>query len=141
MITLDNQTNHSIDTKLLEAILATLTLQEVELTLCTNATIQELNAQFRRKDAPTDVLSFPLVSDFDFMPLGSVVISLDKAQEAATILGHTIDEEIALLFIHGVLHLLGYDHEEDEGQMRAKELDIIEQFSLPSSLIVRSQES
>jgi probable rRNA maturation factor len=140
MITLDNQTNFSIDTTPLEEILSTLTAQEVELSLCDNNTIATLNLEHRGKDKPTDVLSFPLVSDFDFMPIGSVVISIDKAQEVSQSLGHSVDDEISLLFIHGVLHLLGYDHEDDEGQMRAKELELIEQFNLPSSLIVRSED-
>ncbi|MEA2029916.1 MAG: rRNA maturation RNase YbeY [Campylobacterota bacterium] len=140
MISLDNQTNYTIETVLLEKILATLTSQEVELTLCDNATIATLNATHRDKDKPTDVLSFPLVSDFDFMPLGNLVISLEMAQEVANELGHSVEDEIALLFIHGTLHLLGYDHESDEGQMRTKEIELIEHFELPRSLIVRTQE-
>jgi len=139
MISLDNQTNYTIETTLLEEIVALLSSQEVELTLCDNATIATLNATHRDKDKPTDVLSFPLVSDFDFMPLGSLVISVEMAQEVANELGHSVEDEIALLFIHGLLHLLGYDHEIDEGQMRAKEIELIEHFNLPKSLIVRTQ--
>jgi len=139
MISLDNQTNYTIETALLEEIVALLSSQEVELTLCDNATIATLNATHRDKDKPTDVLSFPLVSDFDFMPLGSLVISVEMAQEVANELGHSVEDEIALLFIHGLLHLLGYDHEIDEGQMRAKEIELIEHFNLPKSLIVRTQ--
>jgi len=141
MIVLDNQTIYKIDIDFLEQILASLSLQEVELTLCHNTYIQELNREHRDKDTATDVLSFPLVVDFDFMPLGSLVINWDRASEVAEALGHSVDEEISLLFIHGLLHLLGYDHEVDEGEMRAKEVEIIEEFKLPSSLIVRTQES
>ena len=140
MITLDNQTHYPLSTDTLEAILSWLSTREVELTLCDDATIATLNAQYRSQNRATDVLSFPIESDFEFMPLGSVVISLDRATQVATELGHTIDDEIALLFIHGVLHLLGYDHEVDGGEMRAKEVEIIEVFGLPLSLIVRTQE-
>lgn len=140
MIAFDNQTHYSLAIDVLEEILITLSPLEVELILCDNSTIALLNLEHRGIDKSTDVLSFPLVSDFDFMPLGSVVISIDKAQEVAQKLGHSIEDEIALLFIHGVLHLLGYDHEIDNGEMRAKEEAIIEQFELPNSLIVRTEE-
>ncbi len=140
MITFDNQTHYGLAIDVLEEIVITLSPLEVELILCDNPTIVLLNLEHRGIDKPTDVLSFPLVSDFDFMPLGSVVISIDKAQEVAQTLGHSLQDEIALLFIHGVLHLLGYDHEIDNGEMRAKEEAIIEQFGLPNSLIVRTEE-
>ena len=73
--------------------------------------------------------------------LGSVVINLDLVELKATQLGHGRDNETALLFTHGMLHVLGYDHESDSGQMRAKECEIIEKFGLPKSLIVRTDES
>ena len=73
--------------------------------------------------------------------LGSVVINLDLVELKAAQLGHGRDDETALLFTHGLLHVLGYDHESDEGQMRAKECEIIEKFRLPKSLIVRTDES
>ena len=73
--------------------------------------------------------------------LGSVVINLDLVELKAAQLGHGADDETALLFTHGLLHVLGYDHESDEGQMRAKECEIIEKFRLPKSLIVRTDES
>jgi len=71
--------------------------------------------------------------------LGSVVINLDLVELKAAQLGHGRDDETALLFTHGLLHVLGYDHESDEGQMRAKECEIIEKFRLPKSLIVRTE--
>ena len=70
--------------------------------------------------------------------MGSVVISTDTASRVASELGHSIEYEIALLFLHGVLHILGYDHEIDNGQMRQKEKEVIEHFSLPDSLIIRN---
>lgn len=73
--------------------------------------------------------------------LGSVVINLDLVELKAAQLGHGRDDETALLFTHGLLHVLGYDHESDNGQMRAKECEIIEKFRLPKSLIVRTEGS
>jgi len=72
-------------------------------------------------------------------PLGSIVISALHVETLAKELGHTNDDELALLFTHGLLHLLGYDHEVDNGEMREKELQLIEKFNLPKSLIVRTQ--
>ena len=81
--------------------------------------------------------------DGNFAPvlLGSVVINLDLVELKAAQLGHGADDETALLFTHGLLHVLGFDHESDSGQMRAKECEIIEKFCLPKSLIVRTDES
>ena len=73
--------------------------------------------------------------------LGSVVINLDLVELKAAQLGHGRDDETALLFTHGMLHVLGYDHESDSGQMRVKECEIIEKFRLPKSLIVRTEGS
>lgn len=73
--------------------------------------------------------------------LGSVVINLDLVELKAAQLGHGADDETALLFTHGLLHVLGFDHESDSGQMRAKECEIIEKFRLPKSLIVRTEEN
>ena len=114
-----------------------LTDRDIELIFTNSDEIKTLNKNFRQIDKATDVLSFPL----DFMPnmpLGSVVINIDFAKNKATELGHTLDSEIKLLFIHGLLHLLGYDHEIDSGEMRKKEEEIIKRFDLPNSLIVRN---
>ena len=129
-----------------DAILSELSLihkslsnKEMELIFVDDAQIREINKTNRGIDKPTDVLSFPI--DFPGAPLiGTVVISLDTAKRAATELGHPYEDEIKLLFIHGLLHLLGYDHEVDNGEMRRKEEELIEQFGLPASLIVRSEE-
>ncbi len=139
MVTIDNRTNTILNTTIIEMIADILTNKEIELLIVDNKEIQKLNKEYRGINKPTDVLSFPL-TDTPQAPLGSIVISIDKAKEAATEYGHTLDEEIALLFIHGLLHLLGYDHETDAGQMRQKEQELIEKFNLPKSLIVRTQD-
>ncbi|MEO1938129.1 MAG: rRNA maturation RNase YbeY, partial [Sulfurimonas sp.] len=72
-------------------------------------------------------------------PLGSIVISYDFVKEKAAEFGHSQDDEFTLLFIHGLLHILGYDHEIDSGEMRQKEEEIIKNFNLPKSLIVRTE--
>ncbi len=138
MIMLVNETKYNINITALNRVVDILKVKrDIELLIVTNEKIHKLNREFRGVDKPTDVLSFPL-EEIENMPLGSIVISIDKAQEAAIKYGHTIDEEISLLFIHGLLHLLGYDHEIDNGEMRAKEEELIKKLSLPNSLIVRS---
>ena len=143
IIELDNQTSLNVDTEALEKIAQSLTNREIELIITDNDSIQELNREYREKDKPTDVLSFPLETPFTEqsvfdIPLGTIVISADFVKEKAKTYGHTEQDELKLLFIHGLLHLLGYDHETDEGEMRQKEQEIIEQFGLPSSLIIRN---
>jgi probable rRNA maturation factor len=143
IIDLDNQTSLNVDIDALEAIAQSLTNREIELIITDNESIRELNREYREKDKPTDVLSFPLETPFTEqsvfdIPLGTIVISADYVKEKANTYGHTEQDELKLLFIHGLLHLLGYDHETDEGEMRQKEREIIEQFGLPSSLIIRN---
>jgi probable rRNA maturation factor len=86
---------------------------ELCLVLVGNREIQDLNAKFRKKDYPTDVLSFPLGGKLPagVLLLGDVVISVEKAKEQAEHGGRTLDEEMVTLLIHGIVHLLGYDHE------------------------------
>jgi len=139
MLFIENSTQHTPDTQLLEAIADTRTGRDIELILVDDDAIRTLNRTHRDTDRATDVLSFPLEGEHPHQPLGTVVISLDHAQAAAAQLGHTVDAEIALLFVHGLLHLLGYDHESDTGQMRALEAEILGQFDLPQSLIVRTE--
>ena len=81
---------------------------QVSLTLCDDTTITELNAKWRGKDQPTDVLSFPLD---DEVMLGDLVISVDTAAKQAEARGHSVRDELRVLLVHGLLHLLGYDHE------------------------------
>lgn len=139
MIDLENSTEFEIDTLNLENIANTLTIKDIELIVVKNDEIQELNKEYRNIDKPTDVLSFPMNFEVIDMPLlGSIVISTDFVQEKAKEFKHSFNEEFTLLFIHGLLHLLGFDHEIDNGEHRLKEEELIEKFNLPSSLIVRN---
>ena len=138
MIDLDNATEFEIDIISLEEIAETLTKKDIELLIVKNDEIRELNKEHRNIDKATDVLSFPMDFDFVNMPLGSIVISTDFVEEKAKEYGHSFNEELSLLFIHGLLHLLGYDHEVDNGEHRAKEEELIKKFNLPDSLIVRN---
>jgi probable rRNA maturation factor len=80
--------------------------------------LHKLNQQYRQVDAPTDVLSFPSGEVDPEIYLGDVVISLPRAREQASAEGHPIVEELQLLVVHGILHLLGYDHEETKDKKR-----------------------
>jgi len=85
---------------------------ELSVALIGNSEMRKLNACYRKKDYPTDVLSFPAAQDMlGVRLLGDVIISVDKAKEQARERGRTLDAEMITLVIHGVLHLLGYDHE------------------------------
>ena len=122
---------------LLEQIADFLGVGDVELVFVNDDEMREINREQRGIDKATDVLSFP----YEQVPgglMGSVVISTDTASRVAAGLGHSIECEIALLFLHGILHILGYDHEIDDGQMRGKEKEVIEHFNLPNSLIIRN---
>ena len=138
MIELDNQTDKTVDITLLEHIADALTEREIELLLTDDATMRAINSEYRHIDKATDVLSFPFEA-LPMAPLGSLVISMDHVRVGAETFGHSEDDETALLFIHGLLHLLGYDHECDDGEMREAERELIERFGLPESLIVRTE--
>lgn len=138
MIDIDNQTELNIPINICEKIAEGLTDKDIDLLVTDDAQIQQINAEHRHIDKPTDVLSFPF-EDSPMAPLGSIVISADHVKKIASELKHSNEEEFCLLFIHGLLHLLGYDHETDQGQMRNKEQKIIEKFKLPNSLIVRTE--
>jgi probable rRNA maturation factor len=137
MIELDNRTKLTIDEDFLNSIAKSLSKKDIELIITTQDEIQDINNEFRGVNKSTDVLSFPY-EDIPMGPLGSIVISSWHVEIKAKELGHTKRDEIALLFIHGVLHLLGYDHEVDNGEMRKEEQKLIEKFNLPKSLIVRN---
>jgi probable rRNA maturation factor len=97
---------------------------ELSVALVGNEEIEKLNEKYRHKPEPTDVLSFPADEPPAGRLLGDVVISLERAEEQAKSGGWTLDEEIDRLLIHGILHLLGYDHERSKreaGVMRAME--------------------
>ena len=138
MIDLDNTTSLKVDLHFLERIASSLTHKDLELIIVSNDEIQALNKEHRQKNKPTDVLSFPLEFDMPQMPLGSIIISNNFVEQKAKEYGHSTHEELSLLFIHGLLHLLGYDHEIDNGEHRAKEEELIQTFDLPKSLIIRN---
>ena len=145
MIDLDNQTTLHLDIEILERISSSLSTKEVELIITDDETMKALNFKYRGKKSSTDVLSFPMDAPFTEqsifgIPLGSIVISESFVKDNAKALGHTIEDETALLFIHGMLHLLGFDHEKDLGEMRDREKTLIKKFDLPKSLIVRTGE-
>ena len=138
MIELNNETSLEVDEFFLHEIASSLTQKEIELIITTNEVIKEINKEHRNIDKGTDVLSFPYV-DMPMAPLGSIVISSEHVIQKAKELGHTEHDELCLLFIHGLLHLLGFDHEVDNGEMREEEAKLIEKFQLPNSLIIRTQ--
>jgi len=93
---------------------------ELSLALVGNREIRELNLRYRNKDEPTDVLSFPL---WEKLPtgtriLGDVIISIEQAEKQARERKRTLEEELETLLIHGILHLLGYDHERSQGEAK-----------------------
>lgn len=137
MIDFDNQTQLPIATRMLEQILAFLGGGDVELLCVDSQTMRNINKEHRNKDESTDVLSFPLARQIATIPLGTIVVCGEAIAQAAAEFGHSIDDEMALLFLHGLLHLQGFDHESDNGEQRAKEAEVVAHFGLPPSLIVR----
>ena len=144
-----NDKHIPVGTKLLvrKSCIATLTEEkfgdnaEVNVTFVNDEQIREYNNQFRNIDKSTDVLSFPLGQDgvYDINPetgyrmLGDVVISVDHALAQADLYGHGIKREIAYLTVHSMLHLLGYDHvnnDLEKAKMREKEENILNQLGL-----------
>lgn len=118
---------------------------EVNILLTDNESIREINNEQRNIDSATDVLSFPylmtedgelLVSEEDYydgyLQIGDIVISLERAQEQSEEFGHSYEREVGFLTCHSVLHLLGYDHEEESDReiMRQKEEAVLELLSL-----------
>ncbi len=116
---------------------------EVTISFVTNDLIQEMNRDYRGKDVPTDVLSFSMeelgeeeieiILEED-MPrvLGDIVISVDKMKEQAAEFDHSENRELGFLVVHGMLHLLGYDHltDEDEKIMFAKQNELLDAYGL-----------
>ena len=100
-----------------------------------DAELRRLNANFRGKDYATDVLSFPSGEGGAF--LGDIAISLGRARAQAREFGHPIEHEVQILMLHGVLHLMGYDHESDAGAMARAEKRWRGKLGLPNGLIER----
>ncbi len=114
---------------------------EVDVLLTGNSTLRRLNREFRGKDKPTDVLSFPSavpVNDISESHAGDLAISLETAQAQANEHGHSLRDEVRVLLLHGLLHLAGMDHETDRGEMAAREADFRHTLGLPSGLIARA---
>ena len=114
---------------------------QVDVLLTSDAELKRLNRTFRGKNKATDVLSFP-ADPFPGLPLeaqhaGDLAISLDTAAVQATRFDHTLEVEVKILLLHGLLHLAGEDHEADTGQMAARELTLRQRFKLPATLIER----
>ena len=137
MIELDNRTDVTVEIALLERIAESMSDKDVELILTDDLEMAEINEETRQIAKSTDVLSFPMM-EMPGAPLGSIVISEGFVKAGSEKFGHSCDEERALLFIHGMLHILGFDHEIDNGEMRAKEHEVLEAFGLPESLIIRT---
>lgn len=123
-----------------------LDLGERHFNVCfvTDEEISQMNSVYRGKAIPTDVLSFPWEGEGESGPeefgadefrnfLGDIVISVATAERNAKAEGHSTGEEIRLLILHGVLHLLGYDHETDQGEMKSLELSMRERLSPPAA--------
>lgn len=104
--------------------------------LSNDAELQRLNRDFLGHDYPTDVLSFPSGARDGF--LGEIAISLERARDQAAEHDHTIDHEVRILMLHGVLHLMGMDHEQDRGEMRRTETRWRKTLGLPVGLIERT---
>ena len=111
---------------------------EISLTLVEPEEIKSLNAEYRNVDSVTDVLSFPQFEDKEQMPsegelcLGDVVICVERAQQQAEEYGHSFQREMVYLLVHSLLHLLGYDHMDDDEKaiMREKEEHVMEHVNL-----------
>ena len=111
---------------------------EVSVLLTTDAEIRRLNREFRHKDKPTDVLSFPAGDPGRSCMAGDVAISVETAARQAEAAGHALVRELEVLLLHGVLHLAGYDHETDAGQMARREAALRRRLGLTAGLIERT---
>jgi probable rRNA maturation factor len=117
----------------------------VNLLVTGNTAMRSMNLRFRGTNKPTDVLSFPPISPRNKNQkagfAGEIAVSADIARENANRLGHSVATEIKLLALHGILHLAGYDHERDNGEMARKEASLRRALRLPDSLTERGQPS
>lgn len=109
----------------------------VDVLLAGSPALRALNRRFRGKNQPTDVLSFPAGKGPRNGFAGDIAISVDIAKQNAKRLGHATAEEIKILCLHGLLHLAGFDHEHDQGQMAKKERSLRRRLGLISGLTER----
>jgi probable rRNA maturation factor len=114
---------------------------EVTVLLTTDETIRDLNQRFRGKNRPTDVLSFPAEKHARVQEktAGDIAVSVDTARRQGTACDHSLRTELKILILHGLLHLAGYDHETDRGQMHRRERQLRARLGLPAGLIERTQ--
>ncbi len=113
----------------------------VNVLITSSSDLRSLNRRFRGADKATDVLSFPaspLTSDRAKRVAGEVAISADIARDNARRLGHAVADEVKILVLHGILHLAGFDHERDNGEMARKESRLRLQLKLEGGLIERA---
>jgi probable rRNA maturation factor len=110
----------------------------VNVLLTSSHELRSLNSRFRKKDKATDVLSFPAIPEVQGKFAGDLAISVDIAARNARELGHSAANEIKILALHGVLHLAGYDHEQDRGEMARTEQRLRRDLRLPGGLIERN---
>lgn len=108
---------------------------QVDVLITSSRRLQDLNRRFRKKNKPTDVLSFPRGDENG----GDIAISAGIADDNAARYGHELQDELKVLILHGMLHLAGYDHERDNGEMAAKEQTLRERLGLPTALIERTK--
>jgi probable rRNA maturation factor len=113
----------------------------VNVLVTTSSAMRSLNSQFRGKNKPTDVLSFPAsasAANHKKTLAGEIAISAEIAAQSAVRLGHSVALEVKVLVLHGILHLAGFDHERDNGEMARKEAKCRRALRLPLSLTERS---
>src|ERR1051325_472717 len=109
----------------------------IDIVIAADPQIRRLNREFRGQDKPTDVISFPVAEPSRGAIEGDIAISASIAAANARRLGHSLAEEVKILILHGMLHLAGYDHESDRGQMSQLETGLRRVLQLPGSLIER----
>lgn len=109
--------------------------REFAVVVASDAALRQANARFRGKRASTDVLSFP---DGEQGRLGDILISAQRAHRQARQYGHRVEDELKLLILHGLLHLIGYDHETDQGDMRRVEKRWRAKYGLEPALTERA---
>jgi len=109
--------------------------REFAVRIASDAALRQANRKFRKKNYTTDVLSFPDGGE----RLGDILISAARARRQARLLGHSVDQELQVLLLHGLLHLLGYDHHGDGGRMRRREQSWRLRLGLPAGLIKRAK--
>ena len=117
---------------------------EVHVLLADDATLRRLNRTFLGKDKATDVLSFPAAATAAFFGdpqgpglAGDLAISLEMAARQGAQFGHSLRDEVRVLLLHGLLHLAGFDHERDSGEMAEREANLRRELGLPTGLIAR----